>query len=288
MRRHNRLKAHARDQLYKVLTVAGLPTPGRSSLYDDSETSGSGRSRSDIQDEILFDEMGFESDGAQTGMGGARNTERIRERMKKDHETPFQKSRQDFMKRIDWKRFKKEYDEVMSDAEADYMTRDAIKRNAERRADLISSICSRICIAPPAASSRNEIPANTLEALLRGHQEDEGLGVAQQLIAIRRITLLLEDNFDDLCLEEMGSFWEHNKIILTPERRPIMALGVRKPRAQDSGFQFHHHANDTVSIHVPVDFRDDEFVNEMNRNVWDFYAVTQNKYNSPSHILPFL
>eukprot|EP00978_Attheya_sp_CCMP212_P018364 scaffold50167_cov51-Attheya_sp.AAC.1 len=93
-------------------------------------------------------------------MGGARNTDRSREHMKKDHQISFQKSRQDFMKRIDWKRFKKEYDEVMSDAEAEYMARDAIKHNAERRADLISSICSQICVAPPAASSRSEPPAN--------------------------------------------------------------------------------------------------------------------------------
>jgi hypothetical protein len=65
------------------------------------------------------------------------------------------------MNQIDWKRFKKEYDEVMSDAEAGYMMHDAIKRNTERRADLISSICSQICVALPAASSRSEPPANT-------------------------------------------------------------------------------------------------------------------------------
>eukprot|EP00978_Attheya_sp_CCMP212_P006914 scaffold16131_cov30-Attheya_sp.AAC.1 len=66
------------------------------------------------------------------GMGVARNTDRIQERMKKDHQISFQKSCQDFMKQIYWKRLKKEYDEVMSDAEADYMARDAIKRNAEK------------------------------------------------------------------------------------------------------------------------------------------------------------
>jgi hypothetical protein len=52
-------------------------------------------------------------------MGGAQNTDRIREHMVKNHQISFQESRQDFMKHIDWKRFKKEYDEVVSDVEAD-------------------------------------------------------------------------------------------------------------------------------------------------------------------------
>jgi hypothetical protein len=51
------LKAQARDLINKQITITALPTPGRGSLYDDSETSGSGMNRSDIQDEILFDEM---------------------------------------------------------------------------------------------------------------------------------------------------------------------------------------------------------------------------------------
>ena len=53
------------------------------------------------------------------GMGGAQNTDRILKHIKENHQISFQESRQDFMKHIDWKRFKKEQDEVVSDVEAD-------------------------------------------------------------------------------------------------------------------------------------------------------------------------
>jgi uncharacterized HAD superfamily protein len=53
------------------------------------------------------------------GMGGAQNTDRILKHIKENHQISFQESRQDFMKRIDWKWFKKEYHEVVSGVEAD-------------------------------------------------------------------------------------------------------------------------------------------------------------------------
>jgi len=46
----------------------------------------------------------------------------------------------------------------------------------------------------------------------------EGLDVVQQLIAIRRLSMILYDNFDYLQMEEMGRMWEQLVIVLTPPR----------------------------------------------------------------------
>jgi hypothetical protein len=49
----------------------------------------------------------------------------------------------------------------------------------------------------------------------------DGLDVIAQLVAIRRLSLLLYDNFDHLQMERMGRMWERLVIVFTPPRRKI-------------------------------------------------------------------
>ena len=55
-----------------------------------------------------------------------------------------------------------------------------------------------------------------------------------QLIAIRRLSLILYDNFDYLKMEKMGRMWEQLVIVLTPpRRRDRIERGTRQTRRED-------------------------------------------------------
>jgi len=104
----------------------------------------------------------------------------------------------------------------------------------------------------------------------------EDIPVVEQLIAFRRMSILLEANFDDLHLEKFGSFWEKMILILTPARQYNVsgsALHKRRQRQGDNGFSFTLHPDYSVTVHVPIDFLDEEFIRELDRNLWDFYDV---------------
>ena len=75
--------------------------------------------------------------------------------------------------------------------------------------------------------------------------------------------------------------WESCRIVLT-QSRPFnvspSALHKRRTArngaaaaAEATGFSFTLHPDFSVTIHVPIDFRDDELIQELDRNVWDFY-----------------
>lgn len=99
----------------------------------------------------------------------------------------------------------------------------------------------------------------------------------ERLVAYRRLLRLIDDNFDELSIEDFGKYWEELSIIIT-ESRPFntssSAMKKRRERNLETGYSFTIHHDDSVTVKVPVDFQDDELIQELQRNVGDFYDWT--------------
>ena len=68
------------------------------------------------------------------------------------------------------------------------------------------------------------------------------------------------------------------KIIISASRPyNISATAMRKRRQKqlETGYRFTIHLDNTVTVQIPVDFRDTELIEELHRNVGDFYVWTQ-------------
>jgi hypothetical protein len=70
--------------------------------------------------------------------------------------------------------------------------------------------------------------------------------------------------------------WENMVLVLTPSREYNVSSSARyrrHRRSLDSEFAFTLHPDYSVTIHVPIDFQDDELLQELDRNLWDFYNL---------------
>jgi hypothetical protein len=63
----------------------------------------------------------------------------------------------------------------------------------------------------------------------------EGLDVVAQLVAMRRLSILLCDSFDVLKMEKMGRMWERLVIVLTPPRRGVGPVPPSAVRRREDG-----------------------------------------------------
>mmetsp|Transcript_15685 Transcript_15685/g.28340 ORF Transcript_15685/g.28340 Transcript_15685/m.28340 type:complete len:421 (-) Transcript_15685:1115-2377(-) len=166
----------------------------------------------------------------------------------------YQQSRQAFVQSVDWKRIQRLTQEAVADMEADLATEGSIRNHAKRRQDVITNILSKVRV-------EHEMP------------------VLDQLICFRRLSLILEDNFDDLYMEDMGKMWENLVIVLKGPREyntSSSAIRKRTKRLQETGYQFSYATTGVVTIHIPIDFTDEELVTELDRNLWDFYNIVGN------------
>lgn len=88
---------------------------------------------------------------------------------------------------------------------------------------------------------------------------------------------LIDEYFDELSIEDFGKYWEELSIVIT-ESRPYntssSAMKKRRQRNLETGYSFTIHHDDSVTVSVPVDFQDDELIQELQRNVGDFYEWT--------------
>ena len=100
----------------------------------------------------------------------------------------------------------------------------------------------------------------------------------ERLVAYRRLHRILEDEFDYLRLEELGRYWQESLTIVITHARPYStsssALRKRRKRLQETGYAFTIHPDNSVTVQVPVDFHTDELVQELYRNLGDFFAWT--------------
>jgi hypothetical protein len=105
----------------------------------------------------------------------------------------------------------------------------------------------------------------------------ESVSPLERLVAYRRLLRLLDEHFDYLQLETFGKYWEELEILIT-ESRPYntssTAMRKRRERHLETGYRFTIHHDNSVTVQIPVDFRDDELVQELHRNIKDFYEWT--------------
>jgi hypothetical protein len=145
--------------------------------------------------------------------------------------------RQSFMNSIPWDTFRQNYDQAFLDAQADWTTsrlklfNPNTREGKERREQLVSQICGGVRVW------RNVVDGDSGDDVDEEEVDDipEGLDVVQQLIAIRRLSLILYDNFDYLQFERMGRMWERLVIVLTPPRNRRNQHGQRKDDTENKG-----------------------------------------------------
>jgi hypothetical protein len=170
--------------------------------------------------------------------------------------TAWDRSRDRFFRRINWNKFDQVYEQALKDAQANLETKGLIRDNPKLRRQLLAKILSHI-------------------------QFTEAVEPLERLVAFRRLLRLLDENFDYLELESFGGYWEDLRILVT-ESRPYntssSAMRKRRQRHLETGYRFTIHHDNSVTVQIPVDFRNDELIQELRRNVKDFYEWTQQDY----------
>jgi hypothetical protein len=229
-----RLQNEVQREMAKLLQVAGLPVPkGLDGVVDEDE----------YWDGILENEV---LDGEQAS-SGRRFTTDERPKSKRD------KARDRFVRSFDREKFEKMYNDAVKDMEADRITSGFIKDHAKLRQNLVNNVIAKVRI-----------------------DRDAEIEMLDQLITLRRLSLIMEDNFETLQMEEFGRMWEDLTIILANPRdfgTSETAMRKRRKRGHESGFQFTYCVDNKVTIHVPIDFRDEELLAELDRNLWDWFNM---------------
>lgn len=73
----------------------------------------------------------------------------------------------------------------------------------------------------------------------------------------------------DACGEELTVILTNPRAFGTSET----ALHKRRKRGQESGFQFTYCADNRITIHVPIGFRGEELMTELDQNLWDWFNM---------------
>ena len=260
----------AARQISKLLQIAGLPISS-SLVWLGNQ-----------QDKYVTDDDGpnFDNDdffGENVGVSQHRQGRRR-------HKTLWERSRDAFTANIDWKRFDELYEEAHRDMDADYATYGLIRNNPRRRRAMLATILKGVQVVVDSKGSGNaQDPSNP-------DTEDENtkskstaskkpnISPLDRLVTLRRLYHILDDNFDRLQLEECGRFWETVTIELHGPREyssSSSSLHKRRARKLDTGFGYTIHEDNTMTVKIPIDFREQELIEELDRNVWDFYNLMQ-------------
>ena len=257
------VRRHAARQLIKLLRTAGLPVDG-------DEAAEWERAGDDEYDAIDGDSFYNYADSSSSSRPHRRRVFRTAT-PSVDPDSPlgrYRAARDRFTSRIDRKKLDRAYRKAVAEMEADIATSGSIRNSAGRRRRFVAGILSNVRV-----ERRGEWRADGGDGEFESDDDGDGAAVdfQQQLIAVRRLSLLLDEHFDDLELEDMGSYWERCSIVLGPPR-----IGRRRRRrsGEDDGFCFTlHAADDRVTIRVPVDFDDEELVSQLQQNVWEFNDI---------------
>ena len=274
----NRLKIKGQDEIVKLLKVAGLVVP--KDYYDERRRN---TFRSIESDDYDTEESAFVRDQLDIEDENMNHPYYHSQRRNQQHQqrslTPYEQSRQTFIKeKMNYKKYTKLYSEALEDAKRNAVTTGLIHNNEGRRRRMVSDLMSRIRIY----DNENTITKKTKENKY-DDANNNGLDIAQQLIAIRRITLLFNENFELLRLEQMGRVWEHLVIVLMPSR--LNNNDNRKSKIE-SGFKFSFHDGTRLTAYIPIDFLDYELLNEMSRHLEDLNELMLDKDQDIDDLLP--
>ncbi|CAB9520048.1 expressed unknown protein [Seminavis robusta] len=143
-----------------------------------------------------------------------------------------------------------------------------IRDDPHRRMAHIAEMLSKVRVAEEQEHQPNDI--------------GEGVDPIMQLVAIRRLSLLLDEHFDELQLENLGRMWESAVITLMPARSFNTSASAlykqRKRRTKgdimaNDGFAISLHHENSVTIRIPVVFRDGELLSHLRRHVKDYASL---------------
>lgn len=244
------LRVKAMREISKLLRVAGLQIPKDLESQIEAQSIETQTESMSIREQLLHEELNLQSN--QFGRNFGHGT-----RPKSQYEL----SREKYMRSTDFKKYNEMYDEALKDMEKDLATEGLMSMSEERMQRFVAEVISRVRVH-------------------ESHIHEPSLDVLQQLIAIRRLSLLLSDNFETLEMEDMGRLWESIYIVLIPERKakeiktglPYSRL-KRLKKGKESGYKFAYNADDSVTAFVPIDFLDDELIKEFKTHLSDFYSL---------------
>ncbi|CAB9517633.1 expressed unknown protein [Seminavis robusta] len=180
----------------------------------------------------------------------------------------YERNRDEIVSRIDWNRYEEIYKETVRDVQANMATDGLIRDDPHRRMAHIAEMLSKVRVAEEQEHQPNDIR--------------EGVDPIMQLVAIRRLSLLLDEQFDELQLENLGRMWESAVITLMPARSfNTSASALYKQRKRQSkgdimandGFAISLHHDNSVTIRIPVVFRDGELLSHLRRHVKDYASL---------------
>jgi hypothetical protein len=277
-------------ELMKLLNMAGLQISSSSLLMsymeeddyhyenEDKEEEGGGdmynkNRRHWNQENINNGEFDKEGDD---DFWGRRTTTTNRGRPFTKRKTAWERSRDAYTANIDWTKVDAAYEDAVRDMHANYATQGMIRDNPTRRRALLASILQRVQVVNEEKDHDDDDDDDTKEGQ-EPRSSSSSISVLDRLVTLRRLLQLLEDHFDRLQLESCGRFWEqilHIQIVgPRTYNTSTTALHRRRKRKMETGFGYTLHENNAVTITIPVDFQDSELVEELDRNVWDFYNM---------------
>ena len=115
-----------------------------------------------------------------------------------------------------------------------------------------------------------------------GKSDNESIIISplEQLIALRRISLLFMDYFDKLDIETHSRMWEKLIIVLHNDSQHSASERKKRRRKQggESGFKFSVTDDEddrVVTATVPIDFLDEEILHDFERNMEDIYVLDE-------------
>ena len=302
------LRRRTAKEIVRLLKVAGASVPEDvlAGLLNDAvavpgNIDGEHGAASYGHEDYLVDEMDLGGLGVDTFLrrGRFRGASDASASGSRRPRTQYEKSREEFVKSVDWAELRRRTEDALQDAEADMATSRIMKRDERRKEQMISNVLSRVTVDVNPVRESNEHSDNnsseTNSITDKRTDEEKGLDPINQLIALRRLSLLLADNYDDLQMNEMGKLWDNTHIVLTPARdsddgspardeagntivQSSAAYGISRRRnpliaSKESGFKFTYGSDGGITVYVPVDFTDEELTLQLTSNVWDVYNL---------------
>jgi len=252
------LKDHAMSELLRLLTIAGMSVPV--DVINDQRQQGGDHGQGDqrkqkgqwtLSDHFLH-ELGIvpsTEDVQETpsqAFFGRTQSRPTSPHLRQSTAPPtyshpqLQQQREAFMQSFQKvsHKFENDYDQAFLDAQADHTTtrlnlyNENTVEGRERREQLVSTICGGVRIW------RAKIDDKDADQDLED-EVPEGLDVVAQLIAIRRLSLILYDNFDYLKMEKMGRMYEQLTIVLTPPRNNLTSRRKPQKMLREDGTRIH-------------------------------------------------
>jgi len=299
------LRRRTAKEIVRLLKVAGASVPEdmlRGLWNDDGADFGTNRADGSTaygHEDYLVDELDLGGLGVDTFLKRGRFSGASDVTGSRRPRTQYEKSRRAFVKSVDWAALRRRSEEALRDAEADMATSRIMKRDDRRKEQMVSNILARVTVDanPIRGSSENSDGDSSETKTIEDKRTDEekGLDLIGQLIALRRISLLLADNYDELQMDDMSKLWDNAHIVLTPSRdsgdgSPVRdeagntivqssaAYGIPRRRnplraSKESGFKFTYGSDGGITVYVPVDFTDEELTLQLTSNVWDVYNL---------------